>query len=65
MVPFDRNWYNRPGVDHVMGFCPELEYHDGLHADALGGPRAQPPATAYSRPPLEDETYPKGRSAHV
>ncbi|MBB3454544.1 polyphosphate kinase 2 [Rhizobium sp. BK313] len=23
VVIFDRSWYNRPGVDRVMGFCPE------------------------------------------
>ncbi len=25
MVLFDRSWYNRPGVEHVMGFCTEEE----------------------------------------
>jgi polyphosphate kinase 2 len=23
---FDRSWYNRAGVEHVMGFCTEAEY---------------------------------------
>lgn len=23
---FDRSWYNRAGVEHVMGFCSEAEY---------------------------------------
>lgn len=23
---FDRSWYNRPGVEHVMGFCTTHEY---------------------------------------
>ena len=27
MVLFDRSWYNRAGVEHVMGFCTEREYH--------------------------------------
>jgi polyphosphate kinase 2 len=25
MVLFDRSWYNRAGVEHVMGFCTEAE----------------------------------------
>jgi polyphosphate kinase 2 len=30
MVLFDRSWYNRAGVERVMGFCTEQEYHDFL-----------------------------------
>jgi polyphosphate kinase 2 len=30
MVLFDRSWYNRAGVEHVMGFCTEDEYRDFL-----------------------------------
>jgi polyphosphate kinase 2 (PPK2 family) len=26
-VIFDRSWYNRAGVEHVMGFCTEEQYH--------------------------------------
>ncbi|MGO9565638.1 MAG: polyphosphate kinase 2 [Candidatus Korobacteraceae bacterium] len=26
IVIFDRSWYNRAGVEHVMGFCAEEEY---------------------------------------
>jgi polyphosphate kinase 2 len=26
IVIFDRSWYNRAGVEHVMGFCTEKEY---------------------------------------
>jgi len=26
IVIFDRSWYNRAGVEHVMGFCTEQEY---------------------------------------
>ena len=26
VVIFDRSWYNRAGVEHVMGFCNEEEY---------------------------------------
>jgi polyphosphate kinase 2 len=28
---FDRSWYNRAGVEHVMGFCTKEEYHRFLH----------------------------------
>src|SRR5690348_16581677 len=27
IVLFDRSWYNRAGVEHVMGFCSDREYH--------------------------------------
>ena len=30
MVLFDRSWYNRAGVDRVMGFCGEEEYQEFL-----------------------------------
>ena len=30
MVLFDRSWYNRAGVEKVMGFCTEEEYLDFL-----------------------------------
>jgi polyphosphate kinase 2 len=26
IVVFDRSWYNRAGIEHVMGFCTEKEY---------------------------------------
>ncbi|HNM27273.1 MAG TPA: polyphosphate kinase 2, partial [Saprospiraceae bacterium] len=26
IVLFDRSWYNRAGVEHVMGFCSQEEY---------------------------------------
>jgi len=26
VVIFDRSWYNRAGVEHVMGFCSETQY---------------------------------------
>ena len=28
MVLFDRSWYNRAGVERVMGFCTETEYRE-------------------------------------
>ncbi len=28
MVLFDRSWYNRAGVERVMGFCTDAEYED-------------------------------------
>jgi len=32
MVLFDRSWYNRAGVEHVMGFCTEAEYEEFLRS---------------------------------
>jgi polyphosphate kinase 2 len=28
IVLFDRSWYNRAGVEHVMGFCTEQQYEE-------------------------------------
>ncbi|UYO76061.1 polyphosphate kinase 2 [Halomonas qinghailakensis] len=30
LVLFDRSWYNRAGVERVMGFCTEKQYQDFL-----------------------------------
>ena len=30
IVVFDRSWYNRAGVEHVMGFCSKEQYEDFL-----------------------------------
>lgn len=32
MVLFDRSWYNRAGVERVMGFCTEDEYNEFLRS---------------------------------
>jgi polyphosphate kinase len=32
MVLFDRSWYNRAGVERVMGFCTEEDYQEFLHS---------------------------------
>ena len=32
MVCFDRSWYNRAGVERVMGFCTEDEYREFLRS---------------------------------
>src|SRR5467141_944763 len=32
IVLFDRSWYNRPGVEHVMGFCTPEEYTEFLRS---------------------------------
>ena len=32
IVIFDRSWYNRAGVEHVMGFCTDEEYREFLRA---------------------------------
>ncbi len=32
MVLFDRSWYNRAGVERVMGFCTDDEYYEFLRS---------------------------------
>ncbi len=32
IVLFDRSWYNRAGVEKVMGFCSEEEYEEFFHS---------------------------------
>ena len=32
MVIFDRSWYNRAGVERVMGFCTNDEYHEFMRS---------------------------------
>lgn len=32
IVCFDRSWYNRAGVERVMGFCSEAEYQEFMQA---------------------------------
>jgi len=32
MVLFDRSWYNRAGVERVMGFCTDEEYAEFLRS---------------------------------
>jgi polyphosphate kinase 2 len=35
IVLFDRSWYNRAGVERVMGFCTETEYQQFIHQAPL------------------------------
>jgi polyphosphate kinase 2 len=35
IVIFNRSWYNRAGVERVMGFCSDAEYHDFLRTVPL------------------------------
>jgi len=35
IVLFDRSWYNRSGVERVMGFCSENEYRQFIHQAPL------------------------------
>src|SRR5947209_6366452 len=35
IVIFDRSWYNRAGVERVMGFCSKEQVHDFLKAVPL------------------------------
>jgi len=37
MVCFDRSWYNRAGVEHVMGFCTEQEYLEFRSSECWSG----------------------------
>jgi polyphosphate kinase 2 len=32
IVLFDRSWYNRAGVERVMGFCSDAEYEEFFHS---------------------------------
>ena len=32
MVLFDRSWYNRGGVERVMGFCTDAQYQEFMHS---------------------------------
>src|SRR4030095_6060832 len=31
VMVFDRSWYNRAGVEYVMGFCTQAQYERFLH----------------------------------
>jgi polyphosphate kinase 2 len=35
IVLFDRSWYNRAGVEHIMGFCTKDEYDEFLRSAPL------------------------------
>jgi polyphosphate kinase 2 len=35
IVLFDRSWYNRAGIERVMGFCTNAEYKEFLHSVPL------------------------------
>src|SRR5262245_25595981 len=35
IVLFDRSWYNRAGVEHVMGFCTDDQYESFLESCPL------------------------------
>ena len=32
IVLFDRSWYNRAGVEHVMGFCSDTQYREFMRS---------------------------------
>src|SRR6516225_8324870 len=36
VIIFDRSWYNRAGVEHVMGFCTDQEYEAFLRNAPIG-----------------------------
>jgi polyphosphate kinase len=35
IVLFNRSWYNRAGIEHVMGFCTARQYHEFLRTAPL------------------------------
>jgi polyphosphate kinase 2 len=35
IVVFDRSWYNRAGVEHVMGFCTQAQYESFLQTTPM------------------------------
>jgi len=35
VIIFDRSWYNRAGVEHVMGFCTDQQYEEFLQNTPL------------------------------
>ncbi len=47
IVIFDRSWYNRAGVERVMGFCSEEQVKRFLQTDsARGEERSSNPASS-------------------
>jgi polyphosphate kinase 2 len=32
LILFDRSWYNRAGVERVMGFCTDAQYQEFMHS---------------------------------
>src|SRR5215467_4323452 len=36
VIIFDRSWYNRAGVEHVMGFCTDQQYKEFLKNAPIG-----------------------------
>jgi polyphosphate kinase 2 (PPK2 family) len=41
IVMFDRSWYNRAGVERVMGFCSQAEYDEFMRQTPAGSVRKQ------------------------
>jgi polyphosphate kinase 2 (PPK2 family) len=52
MVLFDRSWYNRAGVERVMGFCTEEEYTEFLRFAA----RNEDPVKRWKLSPMDIES---------
>ena len=40
IVLFDRSWYNRAGVERVMGFCNDAEYEEFFQSARVPGRRS-------------------------
>ena len=73
IVLFDRSWYNRAGVERVMGFCTREEYEEFFrsvpgvrtHARALGHPAAQVLVLDHRRGAAPAISRPHSRSAQA
>ena len=55
IVLFDRSWYNRAGVEHVMGFCSDEEYDEFLRSC----PEFEHPARRWKLSPMDLQSMPK------
>ena len=62
MVLFDRSWYNRAGVERVMGFCTDDEYEEFFRTvpefEKMLVRSATPPANTWFPFPMTNSTCP-------
>src|SRR5437764_260675 len=55
MVLFDRSWYNRAGVEHVMGFCTDDEYEEFMLPPRQKRSYTRPPKSTQRMVPISYE----------
>jgi len=58
IVLFDRSWYNRAGVERVMGFCTEDEYWEFMRSCPARKTKATSARLSRSRPSCRKSTKP-------